>query len=154
MAGVDYGDSQILQITTQEKEGELVRFKTTLPVSGREVSSEWMRPDATMSGSTLISWCNNIRQQIDADVREAEAYRKRKKDLDAAEAEDLGMKKVAVEEVTNPVEYSTHQRDMYRDRVQILEERIDNCKSERTRMREHLEQWEKIVNSLTGEVDE
>jgi len=152
MEGRDYGDNQILQMTVQEQDGRKVRFKTDLPESGRTVVSEWMSPDDA-KGGTMISWCENIRQQIDADARELVAKRKRDKDMAAAE-EDVQLKEEEVVDVANPVEYATHQRDMYRDRVKILEERIHDQKGERTRMREHLEQWEKIVDSLTGEVDQ
>jgi peptidoglycan hydrolase CwlO-like protein len=152
MEGRDYGDNQILQMTVQEREGKTVRFKTELPGSGRTVVSEWMNPDDA-KGGTMISWCENIRQQIDADAREHELKRKRDRDM-AAVKEDVELKEEQVEDVTNPIEYATRQRDMYQERVNILEERIEADKQERKRMREHLEQWQKILTSLMGETDE
>lgn len=146
--GRDMGDSEILQKTTQQSEGGKVRLKTTLP-SGRDLTSEWMAPDAMKK--VMIPWCDNVRQQVDADNREAEAKRKRDKDLE----EDMEHKEDAVEtETTNPVEYAVHQRDMYIARVEVLEERQEATEAELKRMREHLEQWNVIVHKLRGETDE
>ena len=76
LEGRDLNDSQILQGTIQETgDNGRVRYKTTLP-SGRDLVSEWMNPD-DMQGKTVITWCDHVRQQVNVDVEEERAARKR-----------------------------------------------------------------------------
>ena len=138
MEGRDYGDNDILKATVQEKseDGKTVRFKTVLPGTEKEVTSEWMNPDDIKS-AVIMTWCESIRSQIDAYAREQEALRKRGDINTDIDEEDY--KKETVEEVTDPIDYAKHQRDLYHDRVDILEQRINDAKAERTKVREHFE---------------
>lgn len=147
--GRDLNDTDILQSTEQVVEEGKVRYRTKLP-SGREVTSEWMNPD-DMAGKIVIKWCEFIREQVDLDAREAAAVKKRKPIEEEVEKE---VKEEQAEDATNPVEFAKHQRDLYQERVNVLEERITAAKIERKKCRDHLEQWEKIVGSLRGETDE
>ena len=150
LEGRDLGDSQILQQTVQESnEKGLVRMKTTLP-SGRDLVSEWMNSDDAKK--VVMSWCQNVRQQIDFDAQEAKAAKQREKDLADVVQEET--KEQAVEEVTDPITYATHQRDMYIARAEVLEERLESTEIELKKVREHLEQWNVIVHKLRGETDE
>lgn len=150
MEGRDLGDNQILQMTLQETgEGGTVRLKTTLP-SGRDLVSEWMSPDDARKA--VMPWCENVRQQVDADARETAARKKRDKDLSAAIEEEA--KEEAVDEAVSPVAYAVHQRDMYIARAEVLEERLEATETELKKVREHLEQWNVIVHKLRGETDE
>ena len=155
--GRDFGDAQILQQTVQEPGEEgMVRYSTTLP-SGRNLTSEWMRP-TDMAGKTVISWCDHVRQQVDIDARE-EAARKKREKLEREAGEMLEYKKDSVaEEVSigssSPLDYVRQNRDAYQERANILEARILELQNERKTVRLHLEQWEKILDSLRGETDE
>ena len=60
----------------------------------------------------------------------------------------------SVSDATNPVDFAKHQRDLYQDRQSVLEERYAELKIQIKQNRHHLEQWEKIVDSLRGEVDD
>ena len=72
------------------------------------------------------------------------------------EPEDIAseVRQENLSDVTDPVEFARHQRDMYLERVNVLEQRINDMKAERTTMRSHYEQWEKVVITLRGEHDE
>jgi len=146
MEGRDMGDSDILQSTRVENNDRgQIQYRTTLP-SGRELTSEFMNPDDA-KGKVLISWCDHVRQQIDADNAEAKAERDRG---------DIGIDTAEVErnvEVT-PLQYVTKQRDLYQEQVNRLERSIRELQDERKTAREELEQWERVVDSLRGETDE
>ena len=148
--GRDYNDSDILRTTVQEQEGDKVRYSSVLP-SGRKVSSEWMRQQ-DMKGSTVITWCEFVREQINVDKREAEAAKKRpalEEDTDPLRSpEDSG------EDVPEALVFARKNRDTYETEVRRLEEEINEAKNRRKIARREFEQWEQIVNALRGEVDE
>ncbi len=144
-----WGDNEVLQNTRQVSEEGKVRLEVTLP-SGRELTTELMDPDDARKH--VIDWCGHVRNAIQADKNEEEAKRKR----GSVEPEDIAdeAKEEAAEEATDPIAYAEHQRDMYQERVNVLEERISDLKVERTRCREHLEKWDQIVRAFRGETDE
>ena len=147
---MSWNDSDVLQQTRQEPdEHGKVRFAVDLP-SGRQLVTEYMDPDDARKH--VIQWCEHVRNAIASDEAEKEAQRKRDRDLADEVQEEV--KNEAVEEVTNPVEYAVHQRDMYIARVEVLEERLLTTETELKKMREHLEQWNVIVHKLRGETDE
>ncbi len=156
--GRDFSDNDILQSTIREEKDGKIRFKTVLP-SGRDLVSEYMNADAA-TGKVMISWCENVRAQVDVDVAEAQATKKRET-LEEAPTTDLlpgdtlpESTEVDVSEDPNPIDFAIRQRDAYEQRVHILEERITQQKIERKLMRGHYEQWEKVVATLRGETDE
>ena len=151
MEGRDLGDNQILGSTLQETENGKVRFKTTLP-SGRELVSEYMNPDDA-TGKTVISWCEHVRQQVDVDSAEENAVKKREAAGDITPEKETSTAGPSSSEV-DPYEYAVQQRDAYYTRIQILEGRIDEQKAERKIMRRHYEQWETVVKTLRGEIEE
>ena len=128
-----------------------MRYSTTLP-SGRKVVSEWMRKD-DMKANTVITWCEFIREQVDIDQREKAAEKKRGR-VDVPEQIEEEVREDSVSDATNPVDFAKHQRDLYQDRQSVLEERYAELKIQIKQNRHHLEQWEKIVDSLRGEVDD
>ena len=148
--GRDYNDSDILRTTVQEQDGDKVRYSSVLP-SGRKVSSEWMRQN-DMKGSTVITWCEFVREQINVDKREAEAVKKRpplEEDTDPLQSpEDSG------EDLPEALIFAISHRDKWLEKVTELETWIVNAKIERKQARREYEQWESIVNGLRGEVDE
>lgn len=160
MEGRDLGDSQILGSTVQENKDGKVRFKTTLP-SGRDLVSEYMNPDDA-NGKIVIKWCEHVRAQIDVDNAEEAAAKKREMVAPIASAEPTGttsnedslLAEDLVSGEPDPVAFAIEQRDAYEERVHILEERLTQMKVERKTMRQHYEQWQKVVETLRGETDE
>lgn len=150
MEGRDMGDSDILQMTRVEtNEKGLIQYRTTLP-SGRDLTSEFMRPEDA-KGKVMISWCDHVRQQIDVDAAEKEAIRKRGT-LD--EVEDvIAEAEPKTRPAESPLDILTARRDEARSAVDYIEQKIEALKQERTPLREELEQWEKAVESLRGETD-
>lgn len=146
---MSWGDNEVLQNTAQVQEEGKVRFEVTLP-SGRSLTTELM--DADAARRHVIDWCGHVRNAIKADEAEREAKAKR----GSIEPEDISdeVKEEAAEEAVDPISYAEHQRDMYQDRVNVLEERISDMKVERTRCREHLEKWDQICRTFRGELDE
>lgn len=154
LEGRDLNDSSILQATVQETgENGTVRYSTTLP-SGRLLTSEWMNPDS-MQGKTVISWCNHVREQINVDVQEERAAKKR----EAPTEEEVFPKEdqlpdPAVGEEEDPLAYVTRMRDAYMKRVEVLEDRELTVELELKAMRKHLDEWNKVLHTLRGETDE
>lgn len=105
-----------------------------------------------MDGKTTIKWCNSIREQVDADNREEQAREKRDLPVDEQITEEV--REERVEQAPDPVQFAIHQRDMYEARLKVIEQRISSLKEERTTMRGHYEQWQKVVDTLRGETDE
>lgn len=151
MEGRDLGDNEILATTTQIQEGKKVQFKTILP-SGRELTSEFM--DATAAtGKVIISWCDNVRAQVDVDSREEEAIKKRTAEPIVIEEAVRGPEPVEDLGDVDPITFAIEQRDAYEKRVHILEDRITQMKAERKVIRGHYEDWQKVVDTLRGETD-
>lgn len=150
--GRDLGDSQILNDTVQatNDKGD-IQLKTVLP-SGRPLVSEFMNPDS-VKGSVLISWCENVRQQVDLDEQERKAKAKRKVDEEVVQEKAKDLVDVPPDD-ESPIDYAKRQRDAYQSRVNILEARIVELQTERKKIRSNLEQWEKVVKTLRGETDE
>lgn len=151
--GRDLGDSEILSMTRVETDGKKVQWRTTLP-SGRELTSEWM-PEDQAKGRILVSWCENVRQQIDVDRAEKAARKAREKldDVPTPEEEDSSTAETAKGEVT-PLDYVIGERDKWQQRCKDLDEKINLLKNEREEARGNLEQWQKVVIGLRGETDE
>lgn len=154
LEGRDLNDSQILQGTIQETgDNGRVRYKTILP-SGRDLVSEWMNPD-DMQGKTVITWCDHVRQQVQVDVEEERAARKRLALEEVAEnsEESTASSPESIEE-SSAMAHAVAQRDKWLLVAQAAEEEVVQWKLKRKKARLEHENWEKIVNSLRGELDE
>ena len=149
LEGRDVSDTQILESTIRDADAKgLVRFRTTLP-SGRTLTSEFM--DADAARGTVIQWCENVRQQIEVDIAEEKAKKARGK-IDFGESTPEEIRESIKEAEPTAIDYAKAQRDAYQSRVNILETRISELKTERTAIRKHLEDWERVVDALRGEV--
>lgn len=75
LEGKDFDDKAIMAATRQEAgTNGSFRLKITLPISNREVTSEWIPEDKRRQA--LFAWVDTIRGQVQADVEEYEAKRK------------------------------------------------------------------------------
>ena len=142
MEGRDLSDSQILDLTKLENEDGKSRLSIVLPGSEVVLTSEWM--DLDSARKHMIQWCEHVRQQVDAhNLKEERGL----PDTPAKKREEP-----VVDE--SPLAYATKMRDKYQGKVRVLEQEIEDLQSERSTVRTLLEDWERVLNALRGELDD
>lgn len=148
--GRDLNDTEILAATTRPPNDKgQVQFRITLP-SGREMKSEWMIAEESKKG--VIPWLEYVREQVDVDRANQEALKSREMDTTSVStAEESSTKEDSSQ---SPIDYVTQQRDTYRSVVERLEHELKATQNDLAEARDNLEDWQKIVDSLRGEIDE
>lgn len=77
MEGKDFDDKAIMAATRQEVgNNDSFRLSITMPLSGRSVTSEWIRQDKRREA--LFAWVNTIRNEAASDIADYEVERKAK----------------------------------------------------------------------------
>lgn len=168
----DFDDQSIMRATQQENgANDTFRLKITMPLSGREVTSEWVRQDKRKEA--LFAWVNAVRVEAQADIAEYERERKEKalkerakqsSIVDSAGVPVSSTPLAAVapsgpaalpapfsSSLTNPDDYIADQLK----RAMIRE--AETCDAALAAQRAHgdaianLAKWQKLANALQGE---
>lgn len=174
----DWDDKKVMSLTTMEAGGDdRFRLKITLPTSGREVTSEWIRKDKRREA--LFAWVAAVKAEVEMDIQNQEVERKEQASIARAQQSRLvgsdGAAMPAVSTATlvpagvatsapaatavSPASLSSNPDDYISDQLKrALIREAETADAAKAAQRAHedavanLAKWQKLQDALTGRV--
>lgn len=156
--GKDFDDAAIMQATTQEPgDKDTFRLRLKLPLSGRELTSEWIRQDQRRQA--LFAWVETVRSEAQSDIAAFESDRKAKalaqraramaaEVLPAPPAPEAPPQEAATALTTSPDDYITEQLKLATIREASALQEAVAAESKHKEAVHNLEKWRKLAAAL------